>query len=45
LSNQNYQKLGTVTSGKLTVAGNDFGTIADWKAVYDDVLGGVLEAV
>ncbi len=45
LSNQNYQKLGTVTDEQLSVAGNDFGIIADWKAVYDNVLGGVLEAV
>jgi phosphoribosylformylglycinamidine synthase subunit PurL len=32
------EKLGVVTSGQVTVAGEDLGSIADWKKLYDEAI-------
>ncbi len=44
LNNQVYYKLGTVTSSNIAVDGVDYGTVADWKQLYNEVLGEVLES-
>lgn len=37
-----FEKLGTVTAGAITVDGDNWGTIVDWKNKYDNAIGNLL---
>ena len=37
-----FEKLGTVTEGAITIDGDNWGTIIDWKNKYDNAIGNLL---
>jgi len=43
LQAQDYEKLGTVTDEEITVDGEKFGSMSEWKEVYDEALEIALE--
>lgn len=40
---QAFERLGTVTDGALSVDGNDWGSILNWKEKYDNAIGALLQ--
>ncbi len=40
---QVFERLGTVTDGALSVDGNDWGSIPNWKEKYDNAIGALLQ--
>lgn len=38
LGNHPYEKLGTVTGDSIVIAGENWGTVNDWKALYDTAI-------
>ena len=38
LGNHPYEKLGTVTGNSITVAGENWGTVSDWKELYNTAI-------
>ncbi|MDE3183584.1 MAG: phosphoribosylformylglycinamidine synthase subunit PurL [Bacteroidota bacterium] len=38
-----FEKLGTVTAGEITVDGENWGNISDWKMKYDNAIGNYLK--
>jgi phosphoribosylformylglycinamidine synthase subunit PurL len=39
-----FEKLGTVTEGDITVDGDNWGSITDWKEQYDNAIGRLLQS-
>ncbi len=39
-----FEKLGTVTAGEITVDGENWGNISEWKMKYDNAIGNYLKA-
>jgi hypothetical protein len=37
-----FEKLGTVTDGVVTIDGENWGSIIDWKDKYDNAIGNLL---
>jgi phosphoribosylformylglycinamidine synthase len=37
-----FEELGTVTAGMLSIDGESWGTISDWKHKYDNAIGNML---
>lgn len=40
---QAFERLGTVTEGEISVDGNAWGSIVDWKTQYDNAIGALLQ--